>query len=56
MVTNMKDYVTLELDDADAYFRYDFRDIMIAQFKQDLYTKKFSLQDQNKRDNSLQKK
>ena len=36
MVTNMKDYVTLDPDDADADFRYDYRDIMIAQFKQDL--------------------
>ena len=56
MVTNMKDYVTLNFDDTDADFRYGYRDTMIAQFKKDLYNKNFSLQDQDKRDNSLQKR
>ena len=51
----MKDYVTLDPDDADADFRYRCRDTMIAQFKQDLYNKNFSLQDQDKRDSSPQK-
>ena len=50
MVTNMKDYVTIDPDDADADFRYNYRDVMIAQFKQDLYNKNFSLQDQGKDD------
>ena len=55
MVTNMKNYVTLDSDGDDADFRYDYRDIMIAQFKQDSNNKNFSLRDQDKRDNSLQK-
>ena len=40
MVTIMKDYVTLDTDDDDADFRYDYRNTMIAQYNQDLYTKK----------------
>ena len=56
MVTNMKDYVTLDPEDADADFRYGYRDTMIVQFKQDLYNKNFSLRDQDKRDNSLRKR
>ena len=50
MVTNMKVYVTLDLDDDDADFGYKFRDTRIAHFKQDLSYKKFSLQDQSKCD------
>ena len=50
MVTNMKDYITLDLDDDDADFRHDYRDTIIARFKQDSYHKSFSLQDQNKSD------
>ena len=46
MVTNMKDYVTLDLDYDDAEFRYGHRDTMKVQFKQDLYNENFSLQDQ----------
>ena len=56
MVRNMKGYVTLDADDADADFIYGYRDTMIAQFKQDLFNKNFSLQDRDKRDNSLQKR
>ena len=56
MVINMKDYVTLDPDDADADNRYGYRDTMIAQFKQDFYNKNFSLQDQDKRNKSLQKR
>ena len=44
MVTNMKDFVTLDPDEYDADFRYNYRDTMIGQFKQDLYSKYFSLQ------------
>ena len=36
MVTYMKHYVTLDLDDEDADFRFDYRDTMITQYKQDL--------------------
>ena len=56
MVTNMKDYVTLDDNDYDADFRNNYRDSLIAQFKQDLYNKSFSDQDQHKRDDSLQKR
>ena len=49
MVTIMKDNVTLDRDDDDDDgFRYIYRDTMIAQFKQDLYNKNFSFQDQCK--------
>ena len=51
MVTNMKDYVTLDPDDDDdADFRYNDRDSMIAQFKQYLCNKNFGLHDQGKGD------
>ena len=58
MVTNMKIYVTIDLDDNDADFRYGYRYTMIAQFKQDFFNKKFSLQDQGKGDQieALQKR
>ena len=46
----MKDYVTLDPDDDDADFRFGYIDNMLAQFKQDLYSKNFSLQDQGKGD------
>ena len=47
----MKDYVTLEPDDDnDADFSCGYRVTMIAQFKQDLYNKNFSHQDQGKGD------
>ena len=39
MVTNMKDYLTLDLDDKDADFRYGYSNSLIAQFKQVLYNK-----------------
>ena len=52
MVTNSKDYVTLDDDDDDADFKYNNRDNMKAQFKQD---KSFSHQDQDKRVDGLQK-
>ena len=55
MVTNLKDYLTLDDNDDDADFRYNYRDTMIAQFKQDLNNKNFSLQDQGKCD-TLQKR
>ena len=51
MVKNKKDCVTLNPDDEDdADFRYNSRDTMIAQIKQNLYNKSFSLQDQSKGD------
>ena len=50
MVTSMEEYVTLDPDDDDVDFRYYYRDTMIAQLKQDLYNKSFSLQDQGKGD------
>ena len=57
MVTNMKNYVTIDTHDDDADFRYGYRHTIIAQFKQDLYNKSFSLQDQGKGDqiDALQK-
>ena len=58
MVTNMRDYVTLDPDDDDADFRHNDRDTMIAHFKQDIYNESFSLQDEGKSDqiDTLQKK
>ena len=53
MVTNLNDYVKDD-DDGDA-FGYLYRDNMIAQFSQDIYNKKSSHQDQDKRDYRLQK-
>ena len=52
IVTNMKDYVTLDPDDDDADFRYNYADTMTAHFKQDLYNKNISLQDQSKGDHT----
>ena len=57
MITNMKDYVTLDDDDNDdPDFGFNFEDDMIAQFKQDLSYKSFSHEDQDKRDDGLQKR
>ena len=54
MVTNVIIYVK---DDEDADdLGYHYRSNMITQFKQDFYIKSFSHQDQNKRDDSLQKR
>ena len=50
MVTNMKDYVTLDPDDIDADFWCNCRENKIAHFKQDLYNKHFSRQGQGKKD------
>ena len=36
LVTNTKDYVTLDPNDVDADFRFTYRDTMIAQFKRGL--------------------
>ena len=49
MITNMKDYVTLDLDDYDANFRYIYRKTVIH-FKEDLSNKIFRLQEQGKSD------
>ena len=50
MATKRKDYVTLDpvVDDAD--YRKEYRDTIVAQFKEDIYNKNFSLQDRNKHD------
>ena len=56
MVKKMKDYATLDDDDDYADFRYKYRGNMIAQFKENLFHKSFSHQDQDKRDDSLQKR
>ena len=48
MVTKTKGYVTLDPDDIDADFRCNYRKNKIAQFKQDLYNKQFSRQEQGK--------
>ena len=56
MVTNMKDYLMLDENDDDADFRCNYRDTMIAQFKQDLYNKSFSHQDQNNCEGGLRKR
>ena len=45
MVANMEDYVKDDVDGEDD-FGYYYRDNMIAQFKQDLYNKTFSFQDE----------
>ena len=47
------DYVKDDNDDGDD-FGYQYRDNMIAQFKQDLYKRSYSYQDQDKRVDSLQ--
>ena len=54
VVTNLNDYVTDD-DDYDIGFRFHYIDKMILQFKQDLYNKIFSHQDQDKRDDGPQK-
>ena len=58
MVTHMRNYVTLDPDDDVADFDYSYRDIMIALFKQFLFNKDFSLQDQGKcdKEDTLKKK
>ena len=43
MVTNIKNYLTLEDNYYDADFRYNYRDTMIAQFKQIFYNKHFKI-------------
>ena len=52
--TNINNYVPISLwdDDPDEeeQWGYGYRDDMIAQFKQDLYNKNFTLQDQGKDD------
>ena len=54
MCTNITDHVPIRLwfDDLDEeeQWGYGYRDDMIAQFKQDLYNKHFTLQDQGKDD------
>ena len=54
MCTNINNYVPVRLwfDDPDEaeQWGYGYRDDMIAQFKQDLYNKHFTLQDQGKDD------
>ena len=54
MCTNINNYVPVRLwfDDPDEeeQWGYGYRDDMIAQFKQDLYNKQFTLQDQGKDD------
>ena len=49
-VTNVKDYVTLDTDDNYADLRYRYTDTMIAEFRQDLFHKNFSRQDQGNGD------
>ena len=53
MVTNFNDYFNDNDDDED--FGYQYRDDMIAQFKQNFLNKSFSHQDQDKRETKLQK-
>ena len=55
MVTNMRDYVTLDDHDNDADFTCNYRNIMTAQNKQGLNNKIFNHQDQQKRDYGLLK-
>ena len=54
MCTNINNYVPIRLwfDDPDEeeQWGYGYKDDMIAQFKQDLYNKHFTLQDQGKDD------
>ena len=54
MCTNINKYVPVRLwfDDPDEeeQWGYGYRDDMLAQFKQDLYNKHFTLQDQGKDD------
>ena len=53
MDTNLNDHIT---DDDTDEFGYDYREIMIAQFKQDLYNVNFSHQDEDKHDDGLHKR
>ena len=55
MATNMKNYLTLDDNDVDSDFSYGCRDVLIAQFKQGLYKKSFSRQDQDNCEDVLQK-
>ena len=53
MCTNINNYVPVRRwfdDDEEKQWEYGYRDDMIAQFKQDLYNKNFTLQDQGKDD------
>ena len=43
MVTNMKDYVTLDPDVDDTGFRYGYSDVMIAQFNNKIYITKITV-------------
>ena len=52
----LNDSVIFDDEDYDADFGQNYRDNMISQFKQDLYNKRFSDQDQDKRDDGLQKR
>ena len=54
--TNLNDYVTFDDKDDDADFRYNYTEKMIAQFKQNFLIKSFSHQDQDKRDDCLQRR
>ena len=53
MVTNLNNYVTFDDDDDVGDFRYNYRENMIAQFKQDLCNESFRHQDE--REDGLQK-
>ena len=53
IVKNLSDYVTFDYNDL-ADFRNISREKMIVKFKQDFYIKKFSQQDQDKRDDGVQ--
>ena len=55
MCTNINHYVPVrpwpdDLDDDEEQWGYGYRDDMITQFKQDLYNKNYTLQDQGKDD------
>ena len=54
MCTNLNNYVPVrplfDDEDEEEQWGYGFRDFMIAQYKQHLYSKNFSLQDQGKDD------
>ena len=58
MVNNLNNYVTDDDDDDKDDFGYYYRDIMTAQFEQDLINKNFSVQIQGKCDenDTLQKR
>ena len=48
MITNMKEFLTLDDSDNDAEFSYNYRKTMIAQFEHEIYNENFSLQNQSK--------